>query len=321
MKSRCSCLLGYDREKVLSLGPVRKLRVGYGSYFRKSDSKHIKRWRCKLCYRIFSQATGSICFGQNKRRLNRKIFRLLVSGVSQRRTAIILKTNRKTVCRKLSFLGNQKKIEHEKNLERFKLSPSPVLYFDELETAEHSKWKPLSIALAVNQNRKILGFRVSSMPARGKDAFRARAKYGLRPDHRKRGVEDLLHSISKTIRKDAEIRSDEKTLYQPIVKTFFPAAKHLTFKGRRACVAGQGELKEGGHDPLFALNHTAAMMRANINRLFRRTWCLTKKPARLVDHIYLYLSFHNKILTPDPFAQDQHQRGAVLKNLTRPLLK
>jgi hypothetical protein len=27
------------------------------------------------------------------------------------------------------------------------------------------------------------------------------------------------------------------------------------------------------------------MLRANLNRLFRRTWCTTKKPEGLIDHL------------------------------------
>jgi len=65
----------------------------------------------------------------------------------------------------------------------------------------------------------------------------------------------------------------------------------------RGCVAGQGELKKIGFDPLFSLNHTYAMMRANINRLFRRTWNTTKDPRKLRDHIDLYVWYHNSELT------------------------
>jgi hypothetical protein len=43
--------------------------------------------------------------------------------------------------------------------------------------------------------------------------------------------------------------------------------------------------------------NTYAMMRANINRLFRRTWNTTKDPRRLRDHIDLYVWYHNSELT------------------------
>ncbi|MCB0350947.1 MAG: transposase, partial [Bdellovibrionales bacterium] len=73
---------------------------------------------------------------------------------------------------------------------------------------------------------------------------------------------------------------------------------HLTTPGQRGCVAGQGELKKVAFDPLFSINHTFAMCRANINRLLRRTWCTTKRPDRLVAHLDLYVNFHNRRLLP-----------------------
>ena len=56
---------------------------------------------------------------------------------------------------------------------------------------------------------------------------------------------------------------------------------------------GQGQLKKIGFDPLLSLNHTYAMLRANINRLIRKTWRTTKDPKGLKDHIDLYVNFHN----------------------------
>ena len=50
-------------------------------------------------------------------------------------------------------------------------------------------------------------------------------------------------------------------------------------------------------DPLFSLNHSCAMLRANLNRLFRRTWCTSKTRQGLIDHLSLYVRFHNEVLT------------------------
>ena len=38
------------------------------------------------------------------------------------------------------------------------------------------------------------------------------------------------------------------------------------------------------------------MLRANISRLFRRTWNTTKKVASLLDHLRIYAYFHNSVL-------------------------
>ncbi|MGZ3656152.1 MAG: hypothetical protein ACXWR1_04035, partial [Bdellovibrionota bacterium] len=57
-----------------------------------------------------------------------------------------------------------------------------------------------------------------------------------------------------------------------------------------------GELKEGRYDPLFSINHTCAMFRANVNRLIRKTWCTTKSQERLRSHLILYANAHNNRL-------------------------
>jgi hypothetical protein len=74
-------------------------------------------------------------------------------------------------------------------------------------------------------------------------------------------------------------------------------SQHVTVEGQRGCIRGQGELKKVKFDPLFSLNHTMAMLRANVSRLIRQTWCTTKKAERLSDHLALYAYFHNTVLT------------------------
>jgi hypothetical protein len=92
------------------------------------------------------------------------------------------------------------------------------------------------------------------------------------------------------------ITSDMNPKYPSWIRPHYPEANHITVKGRRGCIVGQGELKKIGFDPIFDLNHTCAMIRANINRLFRRTWCTTKRPDRLELRLYLYAHFHNTVL-------------------------
>jgi hypothetical protein len=268
--------------------------VRYGFFFRKDDSAKVQRYRCTTCKKAFSQASNNLCFRQQRRTINRTIALLLVSGVSQRRAALILKANRKTVVRKLVFLGLcARGYLTQNNLER---SPAQVIEFDDLETTEHTKLKPLSVTLAVeSKTRRILGFRVSKMPAKGHLAAKSREKYGRRKDERRKNRDELFNEIKPMIDRKALIKSDENPHYAPEVRKYFPEASYQTHKGRRGCVAGQGELKKIGFDPLFSINHTYAMLRANINRLFRRTWCITKKPENLAHHIALYAVFHNRM--------------------------
>lgn len=278
--------------------PKSKHLVRKYPYYRKSDGKWISRFVCKICKRSFSQARFSPCFGQKKRRLNSQIEKLLVSGVSQRRIAQLLKISRATVVRKFLFLAKQAQLDHSKLQKELHDKKLSQVFFDEMESVEISKCLPVSIPIAIDpNNRKILGFRVCSMPAKGLLASISRKKYGLRKDDRYQSISELFHELKPCLSESVEFSTDEKPAYSPWIRSVFPKSTHKTYKGRRGCVVGQGELKRGGFDPLFALNHTAAMLRANINRLFRRTWCVSKKRERLEAHILIYTRFHNRILT------------------------
>lgn len=269
--------------------------VRYGSYYRKSDGQLIQRYRCLECRRCFSSATLNASYRQNKRHLNDPLRKLLCSGVSQRRAAEILRLSPTTVTRKFIFLGlraldrlKQMNFTYEKCLE---------IQFDDVETFEHTKCKPLSICLAVeNKTRRILGFEVSPMPAKGALSKIAKKKYGIRQDLRACGRKKLFKEIKPLIHEKVLITSDENPHYPNDVKQHFPLSTHSRVKGKRGCITGQGELKKVGYDPLFSLNHTAAMLRANINRLIRKTWCTTKKAERLTLHLALYATYHNNKL-------------------------
>ena len=269
----------------------------YGTYRRKSDSRVIQRFFCKRCSKTYSFALNDPAYYHKKRRVNFVLKRLLASSISQRRAALILGVSRTTVARKLRFLGKLCRDWHERFLHDYE-NQVDVIQFDELHTIEHTKCKPLAVAVAVStHNRKILGIEVSSMPASGHLAELARKKYGFREDNRKKGLKRLFKSISKTLKSSPRIQSDEHPYYKPLIKRHFPHARYSQSKGDKAAVTGQGELKKNKRDPLFYINHTLAMLRANINRLVRKTWCTTKDPARLADHLAIYMWAHNSLLT------------------------
>ncbi len=272
--------------------PVGPKIVKAGRFYRTSDSRWIQRYRCTSCRKNFSKASFDLCFRQKKRRKNILVFRLLGSGVSMRECARLLKINPITVERKKKFLS-----VHATNwlIEFRKSKKVAELQFDDMETFEHSKCKPLSITLAVEKyTRLILGFEVAQMPAKGLLVRKALKKYGPRPDHRARSRRILFRALQPIIENSATIESDQNPHYEPLVREFFPQANHIAFKGKRGCVVGQGELKGPGFDPLFSLNHTCAMFRANMNRLFRRTWCTTKKIEGLREHLAIYAMRHNQ---------------------------
>jgi transposase-like protein len=278
--------------------------VRKGFYRRKSDSKRVPRYFCRDCRRSFSSAFFFPCYRQKKRKLNDPIGKLYSSCVSIRRIARLLRTTQQTVARKIEFLELHAKLEHQEYIKSIKESGRKVteIQFDEMETFERSKCLPLSIPLVIEaETRKILGFRVCSMPAKGPLAAVSLRKYGPRADDRAESASSLFAELAPIIDPNAKITSDQNPKYPAWIKRHFPNIQHETVKGHRGCVVGQGELKKIGFDPLFDFNHTAAMLRANINRLVRRTWCTTKRLDRLIAHIWIYVQFHNQYLTKSQY--------------------
>ncbi len=274
-----------------------KFVVKDGFYKRSNDSKLIQRFKCKSCKKRFSSATFTFTKNQKKRRVNGMVFKLLASGVSIRRCAKLLGINRKTVERKIIYLADRARRNQRVFLRKLQKEPVKKLQFDDLITIEHTKLKPLSVTIAVDaKTHKVLGTEVSTIPAFGHLAEKSRAKYGYRASSHKKSLDLLLSNIQKAIHPKALIQTDEHKLYQPAAKKYFPEAEHKQYKGGRGCVAGQGELKKLKYDPLFALNHTCAMFRANINRLIRKTWCTSKLPWMLKNHIDLYVDYHNRFI-------------------------
>lgn len=270
----------------------RAIIVAFGYFRRKCDGLKQQRYRCKPCRRSFSSASFHPCYRQKKRHLNAEVFTHFASGYSQRRMGRVLKVNRKTVVRKFLFMGLYAHLFLQQ--ERENHAPSTEIEFDDLETFEHSKLKPLSVVMAVESgSRRILGFRVAQMPAKGLLVKRSIKKYGKREDHRGICRQNLFKELQPFIAPKALIKSDENPHYPKHVKEFFPGCTHVVFKGRRGCVVGQGELKAGGFDPIFSLNHTFAMFRANISRLFRRTWNTSKKKEHLAVALAIYALYHN----------------------------
>jgi transposase-like protein len=297
MKTRCP---QFNCPTNLKPSPKSQSIVRNGFFFRKSDSRSIRRFLCRCCGKKFSHSTFNPAYFQKRRRITRPLYLLLNSGVTQRRAAQLLKINRKTVIRRFRYLATQQRLCHQMWMEKtYGESKLKAVQFDDLETSEHTKCKPFSVSLAVDpRTRTILNFQVSQMPAKGLLAAVSVRKYGYRKDERPQGWDHMMKQLVPFVEKKAVWKSDENPHYPQFLKRHHPEAVHETVKAGRGSDTGQGELKRLKFDPLFALNHTCAMLRANLARLARKTWSNTKNRQGLIDHLSLYVTFHNCVLVP-----------------------
>ena len=277
----------------------RKSEFRKKGYFKKSSTRaeRIQRYYCRVCERSFSTQTGRLSYREKKPHENQRIYRLLCSGVSQTRIAVILDLHRKTVASKISKLARFARRDHHLWI----LSQPPgscrELQFDEMESFEHTKCKPITISIAVNRHsREILGLFSGPIPAKGHLAKISRKKYGKRANHHPDVMRRLMERAVTTYGTLPKVVSDKKSTYPNYVSRYL-AAKHVTTKGRRGCVVGQGELKKIGFDRLFHLNHTCGMVRDNLKTMSRKTWCTSKRIGTLQDLLDLYLHFHNRFVS------------------------
>jgi transposase-like protein len=268
-----------------------------GFYFRKSDSKKIQRYRCKLCGKRTSTAQLSPAYNQKKRTINHLVESLICSKVSYRRAAKILNVDKKTIHRKVIFLGLEARKYNQKFLRVLYKNKASHIQFDDLITKEKTKLKPLTISAAVDADKGyLLSFVAAQIPSFGHLAKISRKKYGKRKSFHKEALKKMFEEIFPYVDEYAEIRSDEHQLYPGFVNHYFPKSFYKRFPSIKGCVAGQGELKRSARDPLFKINHKFAMMRDDINRLVRRSWCVTQSVEMLQHHLEIYKKFHNSKL-------------------------
>src|SRR5690606_22335437 len=106
-----------------------------GFYRRRLPPKNrIQRYLCRTCGKFFSDQTGTLTCGERKPQINNILFRLLGSGMSQRRSAAIIGVHPTTVARKLvRFERAAGSCIEAQQAER---APVEKIVFDEMETFE-----------------------------------------------------------------------------------------------------------------------------------------------------------------------------------------
>ena len=282
--------------------------VRNGHYFRRDDSRKIQCFKCKACGRYFSRATFSECYRQKKRRINEPLRDLLCKRMALRDAARHFKVSRTTIDRRLVFLARQARRRNTAFLEQYQRLNGSIdkLQFDDLITAEHTKCKPVSVTVVVQEkSRIIIDYSVAQIPAFGHLAAISRKKYGKRADHSRQQRHLLFKNLKTIVGQNVTFRTDEHKDYPIVLKRHFPAAIHLTHKSQRSRTNGQGEMKKTGRDPLFSINQTFGMLRDKMSRLTRQSWNLSKKIPRLDAHMAIYVESHNRAIWEKMLKQRQ----------------
>jgi transposase-like protein len=275
--------------------PAKGWYVKNGYYKTKHNHQPVPRYKCKACKTNFSSHTFRDTYKQKRPELNKLIFKMYSSNTSQNRLAKVLGCNRKTVVKKIRFLACKARNIHEAKLKtEFEIR---VVQFDEMETFEHTRKKPVSISIAVEVERfekdgkwfyragRIIDAIAGSMPCKGWLAAKSRELYGNREDQRYECGMDVLESVKTASSERLKIMSDGKRAYPNMFAEVLPQAE--------IAVVNRKQNQGSEYDPMFSLNHTCALLRHDLSRLARKSWVTTKNIEGLQYHLDLYLAYRN----------------------------
>lgn len=266
-----------------------------GHYFVKHSTSWIRRYICHKCQRTFSSKTFSPSYKQIKPFLNQLIFQLITDGSSQRAAARFLNCSKNTISRKIQWL-------HQfKNILEVNINPSLTWMLDEMESIEHTKLKPLTIPLVVDDQYQIRAIGVGKIPAKGHLARISYRKYGYRENERELTLDQLLKALSQQQHPE-KIITDGSPLYAKYLKKYFPDSKHEVMPSQELLKEKREKIYTKSYkkifDPMFALNQRCAKLRSDLKRLTRRSWCTTKRIENLKAQLELYQIKNNRELNP-----------------------
>lgn len=268
-----------------------------GKYPRKADGRRVQRYLCRVCRRRFSSQSFRLDWRLRKPHVNASVLGCLVSKVTQRQAARILRLDRKTIHHRIRLFSAALREFHWAHLDRARETRSLAGAFslDELETYEHDRrLMPLTVPVLIHRSsRFVVGAEVGRLPARGNlrpfDQARRRTR-GPRPNESSMAVRGCLEQLRRALHPShlIEITTDRKASYRPLIKQTFPGrlAVHVRESSRRT---------RNTSNVLFQINLTLAMMRDQIARLVRRTWAASKLRSMLRRHVWIWIAWRNYV--------------------------
>ena len=276
----------------------------HGSYIAKIRPRPIPRFRCRTCQRSFSRQTFRHDYRDHKPHLNVRVIQELTSGVGYRQTARIVGLTRRNLINKArkiqrtAQLLDQNLLQSAGDLDRAHPSGRTLdIQFDEFETYETRRnTRPLTIAVVIErESRLILGSSAAPIRPRGKMTERRTAAIAHEEARFGRRRNRSAAVCRYTLRRAAKVRPSARlVILGTDEKTSYPGYAVEAFKGRRLVHHQTPSVDPRGHGtPLFAINHTEAMLRDLTGRLRRESWLVSKLRKYLNLHLGLYAAWRN----------------------------
>ena len=268
-----------------------------GYFSPKCRAHRVPRFVCRTCGRGFSRQTFRVDYCDHRPDLNAKLFQLLASGVGLRQSSRLLGLSRR--CTELKF---RKIARHLRGLNenlRGPLPPDSALQLDELESYEGRRnTRPVTVPMLIERKSRYIIEAESApirprgrmSPARLRAIAEDEARYGKREDGSRRAILSVLQKGAALVEEHETVvlETDEKSIYPTLARQVFGA-------DRLVHVQTSSKLPRANWNPLFAINHTEAMVRDLLGRLRRRSWLVSKKREYLDLGLQLVMAYRNYI--------------------------
>lgn len=247
----------------------------------KKETKPIRQYQCKVCKTRFSVNSLKDTFKQHKPQLNDMIMTLYCEGNTLRGMARILKISYQTVVKKWRFMADKARLRHEVALQHGEII-TKYIQFDQMETYEHTKKKPLGIALSIRpKTGQILSAQVCRIPIRALTLSKQKAVEYNKQSNRKEAFYKMLSDTKHCLDKGYSVLSCD-------------GEREAISMAKLMCPDSLIETHVNDYAGMWRLNHTCAKLRHHISRLKRKTWATTKSKDYLQMHLDLFIAYQNK---------------------------
>jgi len=239
-----------------------------------------QRYQCKDCKKTFTKRNGTLNYRHRKQHLRQNITDMYCEGMSLRAIARTLSINYKTVVK--YFLENAN-VSRENNLKRLAKGGIVTTYvqFDELETFEHTKKRPLGVQVSVRaKNGQIISTKVCYIPVKALSVSKSYIEEWNKNINRGIAITDMLLETKKSLNKNfSTVVCDNAKQPVAIAKKIFNKVNIQVYNS---------------HEKNKRIDLAFLRMRQDISRLRRKTLATTKRKERLQKHLDLYTDYHTE---------------------------
>ena len=246
--------------------------------FQKSKRGKTQVYQCKKCKKRFTRRNESINYRKRKQHLREKITKLYCERMSLNGIARVLNIDRKTVVR---YFRENSELAKKANKKRLgKSLVTSYVQFDQLETFEHTKRKPIGIQISIrHKTGEIISAKAGYIPIRALSVAKGYTKEWNRKARNSTHLFKMLDETKPALNKDyATVTCDQDRSQVSFLKEFY--------KDPFIVIAPSNKENK-------KIDRVFRRMRQDISRLGRKTLSTTKDIKQLQKHLDLYTEYHN----------------------------